>query len=223
MKRTRSEVGRKEGKRTGASCEETQECPVCFDELTKSQMCFPHACGHGLCTTCDQKLVDRDSLRCPVCRTPRHGVSAAEADAAAVANADPPDYASEAYMFFPTPGAFQLENAMLFEPSGAMPFGSVLLPPPSAMGYGAVPWRASSRMPAPGVALRNVLQNAQGPTLAARRGRTNASAQQSRGRTLATRALTIAQTAAAALCDPSLQDADFHSIMRAAIQEETAS
>ena len=60
--------------------EEQQECPVCLEaiDLTKLQH-FP--CGHIVCRTCDQKMLQRNDHRCPTCRTPRAGVSREAADA----------------------------------------------------------------------------------------------------------------------------------------------
>ena len=56
------------------------DCPVCFepyDELDRSRVVWP--CGHAVCTRCDADMATNGLHMCPTCRTPRAGMSAAEA------------------------------------------------------------------------------------------------------------------------------------------------
>lgn len=80
------------------------ECPVCLEPFQPAQCGsnsgdrtearsrtarrrsigrFSFPCGHGICTGCNERMLQRNNLVCPLCRTPRAGVSAAEAARAA--------------------------------------------------------------------------------------------------------------------------------------------
>jgi len=43
----------------------------------------PFPCGHAVCAACDARMRDRAFHTCPTCRTPREGVTRAQADLAA--------------------------------------------------------------------------------------------------------------------------------------------
>lgn len=176
---------RQRARQSRAEC----ECPVCLDTFTKDQLCFPFGCCHGLCPECDEGLASRNDMRCPACRQPRHGVTSAEAEAAAHRNAPVPDHALEtgsAFVFFPSQAGFSLTNAFLFGgDSDTVSFD----PPRSAMGYGRRTWRATSRFALPSRGSQN---------------QTPVHAQPAVGR-----ALLLAQTASAALCDPEMDNDTF--------------
>jgi hypothetical protein len=83
-------IGRRtRGKRSEPEQEEDDDgapkCPVCFHpygaEADHQQYCFP--CGHAVCAGCDGRMRNRGFHTCPTCRTPREGVTRAEADLAA--------------------------------------------------------------------------------------------------------------------------------------------
>jgi hypothetical protein len=40
------------------------DCPICFDNLDR-KIYFPFACGHKICLTCNEGILDR---KCPLCR-----------------------------------------------------------------------------------------------------------------------------------------------------------
>ena len=79
--------------------DETLSCPVCMEALgeggrrTRGRRApsfgFPFDCGHPLCDTCDASMRSVDDRRCPVCRAPREGVSAADAEPSPTRNALP--------------------------------------------------------------------------------------------------------------------------------------
>jgi hypothetical protein len=52
-----------------------EPCPVCFDEDVTERAYFQ--CGHSVCSACNATLLQRGFLACPICRTPREGVSQA--------------------------------------------------------------------------------------------------------------------------------------------------
>lgn len=59
------------------------DCPVCYERMTRSGALTetrPFQCEHAICNTCDQQMRRGDDCRCPVCRAPRHGMSAAQAE-----------------------------------------------------------------------------------------------------------------------------------------------
>ena len=61
------------------------KCPVCWDALPSRTQRRPNVacsfqCGHQLCLMCDAELLDRHDHRCPVCRAPRIGLTAEEAE-----------------------------------------------------------------------------------------------------------------------------------------------
>ena len=64
------------------------ECPVCFHVLNQDRgtEATTWPCGHVICRTCDAAMQRVNDLRCPTCRTPRAGVTRAQAEAAARAN-----------------------------------------------------------------------------------------------------------------------------------------
>lgn len=56
------------------------DCPICFesyDDVRRSRVVWP--CGHAICTGCDGRMSSSGLHMCPTCRTPRAGMSAAEA------------------------------------------------------------------------------------------------------------------------------------------------
>lgn len=53
-----------------------EPCPVCFE--VKDNHFFP--CGHFVCSACEAEMTRRGFLACPTCRTPRAGISQAEAE-----------------------------------------------------------------------------------------------------------------------------------------------
>lgn len=64
----------------------TRVCPVCLDCVTNQNgLVFAFGCVHFLCAACDDKLLLRQDLRCPVCRAPRTGYTEQQAEAAATA------------------------------------------------------------------------------------------------------------------------------------------
>lgn len=60
--------------------QERDECPVCLEERTQSQLRSSFTCTHEVCTSCDNQLLRRRQHRCPVCRQPRLGMSREEAE-----------------------------------------------------------------------------------------------------------------------------------------------
>ena len=76
---------RRESERAGSDDEDDQpKCPVCFHpygaEAERQQYRFP--CGHAVCAACDARMRQRGFHTCPTCRTPREGVTRAQADLA---------------------------------------------------------------------------------------------------------------------------------------------
>jgi hypothetical protein len=199
--------------KSGVSRGNDSECPICYEVFTKDQLAFPFGCGHGLCPTCDDALTTRNDLRCPVCRTPRSGVTSAEAESAAQRNAPIPDHAlqtNHAFVFFRNQADFSLTNAFLF--------GGAEIPPPSfepsrsALGYGRPSWRITSRFSRPsrtGLSQRAVQLQQQLPLEHPQVARPGIN-----------RALLLAQTAARALCDPSIDSETFAATIAAALMGE---
>lgn len=64
---------------------DADECPVCMTAYDPAEgrprVRFP--CGHAVCAACDARMRDRAFHTCPTCRTPREGVTRAQADLAA--------------------------------------------------------------------------------------------------------------------------------------------
>jgi hypothetical protein len=197
----------------------SDECPVCLESFTKDQLAFPFGCGHGLCPVCDDALVQRNDLRCPACRTPRSGVTSAEAEAAAQRNAPIPDHAlgnHNAFIFFRNEADFNLTNEFLFGGVQALPS---LEPPRSALGYGHAPWRMTSRFSRP--ARAGLSQRAIQLTERAAQIQHQLHIEQSRSAQPGiNRALLLAQNAATALCDPSLDDETFAATIASALMGE---
>ena len=81
----RSEPGRGRTEQEEEDDDSTPKCPVCFHpygaEAEHQQYCFP--CGHAVCAGCDARMRQRSFHTCPTCRTPREGVTQAQADLAA--------------------------------------------------------------------------------------------------------------------------------------------
>ena len=46
---------------------ETDECPICFDKLNKTNI-LTTICGHSFCETCITRHI-KYNLKCPMCRT----------------------------------------------------------------------------------------------------------------------------------------------------------
>lgn len=58
-------------------------CPVCLETFASSDragMRQAFACEHSICAQCDAQMLRRNDMRCPVCRAPRHGLTAEEAE-----------------------------------------------------------------------------------------------------------------------------------------------
>ena len=67
---------------------EASECPVCLEAIQPrtephgaTSYLFP--CAHRVCMPCNARLLERNDLRCPLCRKPREGVSEGAAARAA--------------------------------------------------------------------------------------------------------------------------------------------
>ena len=54
-----------------------EECPVCMEATTQPQ--FPFSCGHPVCRNCSRRMSLSELHRCPTCRAPREGMTAAQA------------------------------------------------------------------------------------------------------------------------------------------------
>ena len=98
-------------------------CPVCMEPTKNEWFAFP--CGHSICAECNDKMLERQYLSCPTCRTPREGVSPQQVEAANRSRAEqgnePPQVARfAATIFFPD------------ESGGANPFGPLTHHDPSA-------------------------------------------------------------------------------------------
>jgi len=60
-----------------------QTCTICFESFTEEQSASSFQCAHTLCVSCDNRLSSVGDHRCPTCRSPRIGFSAAAAASAA--------------------------------------------------------------------------------------------------------------------------------------------
>ena len=58
----------------------TAECGICYSSMPARTETRPFQCNHSICTTCDRRMQGVDDNRCPTCRQPRQGMSAAEAE-----------------------------------------------------------------------------------------------------------------------------------------------
>ena len=54
-----------------------EECPVCMEATAQPQ--FPFSCGHPICRICSRRMSLSELHRCPTCRAPREGMTAAQA------------------------------------------------------------------------------------------------------------------------------------------------
>jgi len=109
--------------RGGYTRDEERDCPVCMERTKDDWFAFP--CGHSICAECNGKMLERQFLSCPTCRTPREGVSPQQVEAANRSRAEegnePPQVARfAATIFFPD------------ESGGANPFGPLTHHDPSA-------------------------------------------------------------------------------------------
>lgn len=192
---------RRRGKRKQSKTPEIQEreCPVCLEVCTEDQVALPFGCTHSLCTACNETLEKRNDLRCPVCRTPRIGVTSATAQSAAERNAAVPDHAifeEPAFLLFPNQSHVSLTNAFLF--GGSAEIVPTSFPPPRTSIPGWILARRLRRPPAR--ANRAPIQSSQ-PTIS--------------------RALLLAQSAASALCDPDVDEETFANTIANALMEES--
>ena len=80
------------------------DCPICLDQIQSTPSgstasedrtearcgratrrrvagrdAFAFPCGHRICNSCNERMLQRNNLVCPLCRTPREGISSAEA------------------------------------------------------------------------------------------------------------------------------------------------
>ena len=70
---------------------EKQECPVCYEAITRRTEARPFSCDHLMCQTCDRRMRQSDDNRCPTCRAPRMGMTREQAEPPADRNHDPPE------------------------------------------------------------------------------------------------------------------------------------
>lgn len=68
---------------------------VAGSERTQANCVAAFECGHLLCSTCDRAMQTASDHRCPVCRAPRCGMSAREAEPPPDRNVPPPARAGE--------------------------------------------------------------------------------------------------------------------------------
>ena len=74
-----------------------EECPVCMEPYPRSARTETRLgvrsfqCEHALCRTCDGRLRTQNDHRCPTCRAPRKGMTAAQAEPPRDRNAPEPD------------------------------------------------------------------------------------------------------------------------------------
>jgi hypothetical protein len=134
-------------------------------------------------------------------------VSSAQADAAAQNNAAPPDYVTDSnatFIFFRNQSNFSLTNSALFG-SFAELSPTLIHVPRATSSSSHIPWRARSRF---------ALYSSQ----SARQTSTDADQQHSTLPTVS-RALLLAQNAAAALCDPEMDEDTFSTTIASALAE----
>ena len=70
---------------------------MCLEPTKNNRFSFP--CGHGICTDCNDKMLARQFLACPTCRTPREGVSQRQVEMANQSRADPNPFENDANGF----------------------------------------------------------------------------------------------------------------------------
>ena len=112
--RTRRQSSAARARGGSGTHDEERGCPVCMEPTKDDWFAFP--CGHSICSECNDKMLERQYLSCPTCRTPREGVSPQQVEAANRSRAEeenePPQVARFAStIFFPD------------ESGGANPFG----------------------------------------------------------------------------------------------------
>jgi hypothetical protein len=86
-KRTRGSASgevRNEGpSREGDGPVSDSDCPICFEPFTargERTMARPFQCTHPICRSCDHRMCRQEDNRCPTCRAPRKGFTAAQAE-----------------------------------------------------------------------------------------------------------------------------------------------
>ena len=145
-----------------------------------------------------------------------------EAEAAAQRNAPIPDHAlqtNHGFVFFRNEADFNLTNAFLFGGTEA-PLPS-FESPRSTLGYGRPDWRMTSSFSRPARASpsQRAVQLTERATQIQRQLHLE---QQQAAQPGINRALLLAQTAATALCDPSLDDETFAATIASALMGEVA-
>ena len=87
-----------------------EECPVCMEPYPRAARTEASLgvrsfqCDHALCRTCDARLKASDDHRCPTCRAPRKGMTAAQAEPRRDRNApepNPEDFGLGEFFRFP--------------------------------------------------------------------------------------------------------------------------
>jgi len=67
--------------------EAASECPVCFEAMSQRtegrNAAFVFPCAHRVCGRCNDQLLRRNDLKCPLCRKPREGITEEAANRAA--------------------------------------------------------------------------------------------------------------------------------------------
>lgn len=104
---------------------EDRTCPICLECTENDNFRFP--CGHFTCTECNEKMLLRNFLACPTCRTPRENVSQQEVDSANRERVESTREHESIFMLTPSGSRFQV----IFFPDGsggANPFGPLQLP-----------------------------------------------------------------------------------------------
>lgn len=59
------------------------DCPICFEGYAARgarTMTRPFQCAHSICRSCDHRMSGQQDNRCPTCRAPRQGFTAAQAE-----------------------------------------------------------------------------------------------------------------------------------------------
>jgi hypothetical protein len=59
------------------------DCPICFEAYrarSERTMTRPFQCTHTICRSCDHRMRGQEDNRCPTCRAPRQGFTAAQAE-----------------------------------------------------------------------------------------------------------------------------------------------
>ena len=114
-----------------------EECPVCMEPYPRAARTETSLgvrsfqCQHALCRTCDGRLRTQNDNRCPTCRAPRKGMTAAQAEPPRDRNAPEPDlsdmFGLDAFFRFPSNAAADMAGiaglgaAMGFGPYGLNP------------------------------------------------------------------------------------------------------